>query len=460
MFLGGVVSFIILSRRGNPELKIPWVIVLILFPIFGLLIYLLNVRKKEKLKYQSTKVKAKHYMSQDFSKIKDIEEENLMIAGQAKYIVNSAHFHIYGNTRAKYYPIGEEMFVDIIAELKKARKFIFIQSFIIAEGYMWDSILEILKEKVVEGLEVRVSYDDVGCIWSLSNNYYQQLQEVGIKCVVFNRLKPNLSIIYNNRDHRKMIVIDGNVAFTGGINIADEYINRKERFGHWKDNGIKLEGEAVQNLTSIFLNTWNMLTGEEDDLNNYMPTIEVKETDGYFAPFDDNPLDLEPVGETVYINMINSASEYVYITSPYLLLSYSLLSALSNAAKRGVDVKIITPGIPDKWIIHAITQSFYTNLIEAGVKIYEYEKGFIHSKMFLCDDVVGVVGTINLDYRSLHYNYENAVWIYNSSILRDMKIDLIDTKSKSRLMTIEEYKNTPWYKRIIGAFLKIFAPLI
>jgi len=460
MFLGGIVALIILNRRGNPELKIPWLIVLILFPIFGLVLYLLNVRKKEKVRYRSNRVKTKHYMRQNFSKIKNIEDENRRIAGQAKYIVKCANFHIYGNTLPKYYSLGEEMFEDLLVDLRGAKKFIFIQSFIIAEGYMWDSILEILKEKVKDGVDVRVSYDDVGCMWSLSSRYYIQLQEMGIKCAVFNRLKPNLSVIYNNRDHRKMFVIDGNVAFTGGINIADEYINKKERFGHWKDGGIRLEGEAVQNLTTIFLNTWEVITGEEDNLDLYMPTIELKDTDGYFAPYDDNPLDIETVGETVYINMINSAVEYVYITTPYLLLSYSLVSALSNAAKRGVDVKIITPAIPDKWLIHAITQSFYPALIDAGVKIHEYSKGFIHSKQFVSDDIVGVIGTINLDYRSLHYNYENAVWIYNSSILSDMKVDYLDTKSKSKLMGLEEYKKTPWYKRWIGAVLKAFAPLI
>lgn len=459
MVIGALICIIILNGAITPELKIPWLLILILFPILGVLLYLLNGKKRERAMYNLNKFKSENYMRQDKSIIKTLEEENKQISGQAKYILYNAHYPSYNNVRSKYYPLGEDLFEDLIADLKKAEKFIFLQFFIIDEGYMWDAILEILKEKVSAGVDVRIIYDDIGCMWTLPNNYYKDLREMGIKCEVFNRLKPILSIIYNNRDHRKIVVIDGNVGFTGGINIADEYINRKERFGHWKDTGIKLEGSAVQNMTMIFLDTWHAITSDEDDYVNFLPTIEIEEKDGYFAPFDDNPMKPETVGETVYLNIINSAVDYVYITSPYLVLTYELVIALANAAKRGVKVRIITPAIPDKWAIHAITQSYYPILMNAGIDIYEYN-GFIHAKVIVSDDVVGVVGTINLDFRSLYHHYENGVWIYNSKVLADIKNDINDTKNKSTLIDIDLFKATPWYKRIVGAIAKIFAPLM
>lgn len=460
MLLGALVGTIILNDDGNPSFKVPWILLLIIFPIFGILLYLLNNRAWEKKVFNEAKFKSEKYLLQDSKIFEELKKSNKMIAGQAKYLIDNAGYPCYTNTDSKYFPLGEELFEDLLIELKKAKKFIFMEFFIVQKGYMWDTILDILVDKVKEGVEVRFMYDDIGCIWKLPNNYYKELQKLGIKSIVFNRFVPILSIVHNNRDHRKIIVIDGNIGYTGGINLADEYININSPYGHWKDTGIKIEGEAVKNLTMIFLDAWNIFSKEDKKYDNYLPSMNNVKKDGYFLPFDDNPMKKDQIGETVYLNVINSAIDYVYITTPYLIITHELATALTNAAKRGVDVKIITPRIPDKWIIHAITQSYYPLLMDAGVEIYEYTPGFIHSKSFVSDDNLCVIGTINLDYRSLYHHYENAIWIYESSTIKDIKDDFIKTIHLSDLMDIEKHKKLPWYKRLVGAIAKVFAPLM
>lgn len=460
MVLGAIVGLIILNDEGNPSFKLPWILLLIIFPLFGILLYLLNSKVWEKKVFDENRFKSEKYLIQDSNIITEIKKSNKMIAGQAKYLLDNAGFPCHINTEAKYFPLGENLFDDLLIELKKAKKFIFMEFFIIQKGYMWDTILDILIEKVNEGVEVRVMYDDIGCIWKLPNNYYKELESLGIKSIVFNRFVPVLSIVHNNRDHRKIVVIDGNVGYTGGINLADEYINIDSPYGHWKDTGIKLTGDAVKNLTLIFLDAWNIFSKDDKNFDKYMPTLNNIKKEGYFSPFDDNPMKRGQIGETVYLNVINSAVDYVYITTPYLIITHELIVALVNASRRGVDIKIITPRVPDKWMIHAMTQSYYPILMDAGIEIYEYVPGFIHSKSFVSDDEVAVIGTINLDYRSLYHHYENAVWIYKSSVVNDMKEDFIKTKNRCDLMDKEKYKKTPWYKRLVGAIAKIFAPLM
>lgn len=460
MILGAIVGLIILNDESNPSFKLPWILLLIIFPLFGILLYLLNSKIWERKVFSETKFKSEKYLVQDSSIIDEIRKSNKMIVGQAKYLFDNAGFPCYTNTESKYFPLGEDLFEDLLIELRNAKKFIFMEFFIVQKGYMWDTILEILKEKAKEGVEIRFMYDDIGCIWKLPNNYYKELESYGIRSVVFNRFVPVLSIVHNNRDHRKIIVIDGNIGYTGGINLADEYINIGSPFGHWKDTGIKLTGDAVKNLTMIFLDAWNVFSRDDKNYDKYIPTIFNNRKDGYFLPFDDNPMKNWQIGETVYLNIINSAVDYVYITTPYLIITYELTTALVNAARRGVDIKIITPGVPDKWIIHAMTQSYYPVLMDAGIEIYEYVPGFIHSKSFVSDDELAVIGTINLDYRSLYHHYENAVWIYKSDVIKDMKDDFVKTKNKCDLMDKEKYKKTPLYKRLAGAIAKIFAPLM
>lgn len=460
MLVSAVISMALLNDSLNPSFKTPWLFLLILFPILGVFLYLLNGKLWIRKKYKKEKFEIENYERQKFNLLDEIKENDKIIYGQARYIYDNIHSPIYKNTEATYYSIGEDMFADMLRDLKNAKKFIFLEYFIIEKGKMWDSILEILLDKKEEGVDVRVIYDDIGCISKLPNNYYKELEKMGIPCVSFNRFKPILSIIYNNRDHRKIMVIDGIIGYTGGINLADEYINEISKFGHWKDTGIRLMGEAVTTLTMLFLDAWNIFKPENMPIETYLPEKQEYAGDGYFAPYGDSPLKKETAGEIVYLNIINAATDYVYITTPYLILTYELVLALTNAAKRGVDVKIITPAVPDKWIVHAITESYYPILMKSGVEIYEYTPGFIHSKTFICDDKVGVVGTINLDFRSLYHHYENAIWIYQSKVLEDIKKDFNNTLVKCNFMDEHKYRNTPWYKRIIGTIAKIFAPLM
>lgn len=458
--IGAMIVLTILSNNtSNPAFKIPWIILLLLFPLLGIFLYLLNGNSKEKKKIREAKTLKENYLEENTSIINKIYDDNKNVYGQVKYIFDTTGYPVYDNVETTYFELGEFMYQDMLKELQKASKFIFLEYFIIDEGKMWDSIREILLDKINNGVDVRVIYDDIGSISTLPNNYKKTLEELGIKCVVFNPFVPVLSIIHNNRDHRKYMIIDGNICYTGGINLADEYINEIEKYGHWKDTGIKLVGEGVKSFTVSFLDTWNFYKKEDQNYISFLPSINVK-NDGYVIPFEDSPLNNDTVGLGVYMNIIDSATNYVYITTPYLILTSELIDALCRASKRSVDVKIITPNIPDKWAVNALTQSFYLTLMASGVEIYEYTPGFIHSKVFLSDDIVGVVGTINLDYRSLYHHYEDAVYLYKTSCLKNIKDDFKDVISASILMNEKKYLKTPWYKRLVGSILNIFGPLM
>ena len=318
-------------------------------------------------------------------------------------------------------------------------------------------------EKVKEGVDVRLLYDDMGCITTLPNKYHEKMEKLGIKCQVFNKFIPILSIIVNNRDHRKITVIDGHTAFTGGINLADEYINEVVRFGHWKDASIMIKGEAVWNLTVMFLQVWNFIGFNKEDYNKYRPKIYHLDefgSDGYVQPYGDSPYDNELVGENVYLNIINKAKDYIYINTPYLIIDNELVTALTLAAKSGVDVRIVTPFIEDKWYAHIVTRAYYAQLIEAGVKIYEYTPGFIHSKTFVCDDEIGVVGTINMDYRSLYLHFECGVFLYKTKSVMQIKEDFLNILDVSQNITLEDTKKVKWSNRFLRAILRVFAPLM
>lgn len=461
-----IIVIYIINKDVSPEFKLPWITLTVLFPVFGGLFYVLfrnnTMRKKfiENAKKQSYDMSAVQKI--DGEVFANLLEDDRRIYQQSKYIYKVCNMPVYGNTESKYLKIGEEYFSVLIEELKKAKEFIFIESFIIQEGKMWNSVLDILIEKVKQGVEVRVMYDDLGTINTLPNKYHKKLKNLGIKCIVFNPFLPIVSIGHNNRDHRKIIVIDGTVGFTGGINFADEYINEKLRFGHWKDTGIIIKGEAVSNLTLMFLSLWHHYIDENEDYSKYIPQ-NIKDnyvTDGYVQPYMDGPMDSEDIGKNIYINILNNATEYVQITTPYLIIDYSLMESLINAAKRGVNIKIITPHIPDKWYIHIVTQSYYLPLIEAGISIYEYTPGFIHSKSFVCDDEICTIGTINLDYRSLYHHYECGIWLYKASCLFDVKNDFFDTLNISKEITKEYCHNIPLFKRILSEIFKFFAPLL
>lgn len=469
--IGLIAMFYIINKNDEPSFKLSWALLILSFPIFGGLFYLIaGDNKMRKKMYRIAKNVSKEvvkeyqnaYQQNETIKQKLLKEDKTMYR-QSNYISAVTNMPIHQNTSTEFLPLGEVFYERLIEKLENAKHFIFLEFFILTEGKMLNTIVEILAKKVKEGVDVRVMYDDLGSIWVLRNDYNAYLESLGIKCVIFNKFVPILSVGHNNRDHRKIVVIDGYIGFTGGINLADEYINEISKYGHWKDTGILLIGEAVKNLTLMFLELWNYYRPEDKDLTKYMPHVYHKEqfqTDGFVQPYGDSPLDTESVGENVYLNIINQARDYVYITTPYLIIDYTMITALENAAKRGVDVRIIIPHIPDKWFVYVLTQSYYQTLIQAGVKIYEYTPGFIHAKGFVCDDTVGVIGTINLDYRSFCHHFECGVWLYHTSSILQIKKDFLETLEKSREVTIEYCKNIPLKNKLARIILKAFAPLM
>ncbi|MBQ6607905.1 MAG: cardiolipin synthase [Firmicutes bacterium] len=375
-----------------------------------------------------------------------------------RYVNRSGCFPIYKNTSTTFFPSGEAKFEAMLEELKKAEKFIFLEYFIITEGFMWGSILKILADKAAQGVDVRVMYDGMCEISTLTADYPKRLAKLGIKCKPFSAIHPFLSSHYNYRDHRKILVIDGKVAFNGGVNLADEYINKEERFGHWKDTAVMVKGQAVESFTLMFLQMWNLT---EQDVKWDECKVEASaESDGYVMPYCDCPLDGERVGESVYMDILYRAKHYVHIMTPYLILDNELETALKYAAQRGVDVKIILPGIPDKKIAYSLAKSHYSQLVKYGVKIYEYDPGFVHAKIFVSDNEKAVVGTINLDYRSLYHHFECATYMYKTSCVSEIEADYQETLSKCSAVTNESIKNEKIFYKVFGAIVKILAPLM
>ena len=465
VLLSLLITLGIINSKSNPAYKIAWLIPILLFPVFGGLIYLLfgsdRTGRYLRKKLQGIGTEMDNVIGEAHRR-SGAEQLPPDAANQSRYISHCAYCPPYQNTTTEYLPLSEVKFERMVEELKKAKHYIFLEYFIIQEGKMWNTILDILRQKAAEGVDVRVIYDDMGCIMILPTGYDRTLEQMGIKCRIFNPFVPILSSRFNTRDHRKICVIDGNVGFTGGINLADEYINAYEKHGHWKDTSILLKGEAVFNLTVMFLSMWDYLDGTagKTDYSRYYPTVWDENAKGYVQPFADNPLDDEAVGETVYLNLINKAKRYVYITTPYLILSSEMLTALTSAAKCGVDVRIITPHIPDKWYVHAVSRSHYQPLIEAGVKIYEYTPGFIHAKTFVVDDDYAVVGTINLDYRSLYLHFECAVWMYQTPSVAQVRDDFFKTQQISQEITLEECRSLSFPRRLGRSVLRVFAPLM
>ena len=370
---------------------------------------------------------------------------------------------MYTNTWTRYFPLGDDAFPVMLEELKKAEQYIFLEYFIIAPGVFWDSIVEILQEKHAAGVDVRVIYDDVGSLNTLPMNYARKFEaETGIPCCFFNRFMPIISIRMNNRDHRKFCIIDGHTAFTGGINLADEYINQKPRFGHWKDSAILLKGEAAWSMTVMFLTMWEYIRDGEEDYSRLPPGRPAaggrRGGPDYVQPYTDNPLDDEPVGETVYLNLISKARRYVYIMTPYLIVSDSVNTALCNAAKAGVDVRIMTPHIPDKPLVFELTRSHYEPLLEAGVQIFEYTPGFVHAKNLVVDDCYAVVGSINMDYRSMFLHFEDGVWLCGAPAVLDVKRDFLDTLAVCQEITLARCRERSMLRRLLRAVLRVFAP--
>ena len=453
----------ILNTDANPTVKLSWCIIISVLPVFGVILYFW-------LRCDIGSLVNRHLVQRALDEsavccpdrtamLESIRQEDKNLYNLAHYLSANGKHTIYANTQVTYFPLGEDKFREMLTQLEKAEKYIFMEYFTIGPSTMWDTILEILARKAKEGVEIRVMYDGTCAVACFPYGYPKQLEKLGIRCKMFSPLRPFISTHYNNRDHRKILVIDGKVAFTGGINIQDRYINQKEVFGHWKDTAIMLEGEGVQGFTRMFLQMWN--THEKNPVYEpYLTSVEAPAAEGYVIPYGDSPLDKENVGEMVYLNMLNQAKDYCWIMTPYLILDNEMVTALRFAAKRGVDVRLILPHIPDKKYAFYLAQSHYRELLEAGVRIYEYTPGFIHAKVFLSDDRDAVVGTINLDYRSLYLHFECAAYLYKVPAMADIKKDFTDTMVKSQEITPEDAKKLPLFTRIAGRLLKVVAPLM
>ena len=516
-----IISFLvalhIIAKRDKGAYKLTWVFTILVFPVFGGLLYLLfrYQTRSKKLRRQMRQItditRSMAFLSGDkyalaaqktqegsdpscaasFSDCESKEKqpsgfapewnspfydiwqagdryENALVhspahARQIEYLDKFAGFPVYENTRTRYLSPGEEIYKALLCELEKAQSYIFLEFFIIEEGTMWNSILEILKRKVSEGVDVRIIYDDIGCFLRLPKDYPKTLRSYGIRCLVFNKFKPLLTATQNCRDHRKIVAIDGKVALTGGFNLADEYINIIHPFGHWKDAGVLLEGEAAWSMALIFLQMWMMNDSLEQDVAKYYPwkdaSCPIVKHDSLVQPYADAPYDSENVSEHVYLQIINTAKRYVYINTPYLVVDDSMLSALSLAAKSGVDVRIVTPFRWDKRLVHFTTRSYYRELIRAGVKIYEYSEGFIHSKTFVSDDTVATIGSANLDFRSLYLQFECGVWMYKTEAVTELRDDFLKTLAVCHEVREEECHGN-MVTRFFQDFLRLFAPLM
>ena len=454
----------IASSNENPDYKVPWLLVVLVIPVVGLMLYIMFPSRVLKKKYirRMENLKSHSYAKDDADAFTYLQAESSAAASQAKLLCNISESHLFMHTGQTYFPLGDDMFPCILEDLLKAEKFIFLEYFIIEEGRFWNSILDILKEKAAAGVEVRVVYDDIGCMNTLPGNYWKTLKSYGIKATPFALLRGNADSEFNNRSHRKILVIDGKIGYTGGVNIADEYINETVRFGHWKDTGIRLEGEAVQELTKLFLLDYGLNVRREPEIcHDYFPQHSLPDAAGYMIPFGDGPAPVytHQVGKRVIQNMLNQAQRYVWMMSPYLIIDSELCCAIEYAAMRGVDVRIIVPHVPDKKLVFEMTQCYYERLMKAGVKIYEYEPGFIHAKCYLADDDTAMIGTINLDYRSLVHHFENGVWMYRCDSIADIHRDFKDTFEKS--IRIEDHMlKKDILHGLIRSLVKIFASML
>ncbi len=463
----GILIFLnLINKKESCEFTLPWIVIILIVPFYGTLIYCMFANSKMPTRQYKIMVsnvcRCKPFFEMTPEENRKILDFTAECAGLEHYLRKNSFSRGSLDNKVEYFPSGESFYKDLLTELEKAEKFIFMEYFIIERGKMWNGILDILTRKAAEGVEVRVMYDDIGCAGLIPANYYKRLRKLGINCRKFNTFLPVVSGIHNNRDHRKITVIDGKVSYTGGVNLADEYINEKCRFGHWKDTAVKICGPATGNLTALFLQMYDSSDKSEKDYSAYLDIeYERYEDGGYVHPFGDGPRPVytEMVGSNNYINIINAATDYVYVSTPYLIPDYNLMSALKNAAFRGVDVRIITPHVPDKKIIFNMTRSNYDTLLRAGVRIYEYTPGFIHSKAMVADGDKAFVGTVNLDYRSLVHHYECGAVMYKTPCIADIKADFDQTLEFSGEITRDNFRMGFWAS-LVNTFLTLFSPML
>lgn len=461
--LGVITVAYIVNKRGNPSYKIMWIVFILVFPVFGITVYLIwgggrifpNFKKRMQLCES-------HFLTQlgdDSAAHSKLQYADLVHSRQADYLTHESGYPLYTDTSTEYLSPGEAFLPRFLEELEKAKKYIFIEFFIIAEGKMWDSIHEILRRKAAQGVEVKILFDDFGSIKRQHKDFISRLRSENIGVAIFNKIQFSLSVFLNNRNHRKIVVIDGKVAVTGGLNLADEYINEFERFGYWMDSAVIIKGRAVDSFVAMFLSIWEFTTRKRLDMKNYLAENAVQ-CDGFVLPHCDDPLNDKNPAEGIYMQILNGAQKYVYITTPYLIVDSTMTSTLKLAAKSGIDVRILTPSVPDKWYVHHVTQYGYLELLEAGVKIYEYTPGFIHSKLFVSDDSVATIGTVNMDYRSFALHFECGVWVADNQTVKDIKTHFEQLLCESKQIKLDEWKKSPLSKRFKRAVLHLFAPFM
>ncbi len=458
---------IVNDKRNDPVYKVAFLFTMVALPVFGSFLYILSkrdiFRRWFSEKFETSKEKNFAYYRQDPEIMEEVRMEDALFYNTARFLWNQEDFPIYRNGECDYYPLGEAYWRRMLEELEKAKKFIFMEYFIVQQGDMWDSILAILKRKAQEGVEVRLMYDGTSVLTKLPINYPKAMEKWGIKTKVFKPIVPVLSLYQNHRDHRKILVIDNEVAFTGGINLADEYVNLVDLYGHWKDTGVTVYGSCVRSFTNLFLGMWDVNTDDSESFRPYLmpPEKEYKgEKSGYVIPFGDDPYGKNRVGKEVYNDMVNQAVNYLHIMTPYLILDEETKSDLIHLAHTGTEVKIITPHIPDKKIVFAVTRSYYKELIRNGVEIYEYTPGFIHAKSFVSDDRKAVVGTINCDYRSLFLHFECGAYFFDKAMARKVEADFQDTLTKCTPFTMEMCLKFTHFQRAAGRVLRVFAPMM
>ena len=462
--LTALMGLYLINSRHEPNAKITWLLVILVLPVFGGLLYFYTRsdlgHRLLRDRYAELAKKSRERLKQSPEALERMEDEAPEMAGLARYVSRSCGFPVYDRTQVRYFPLGDALFPVLLEELEKAEKFIFLEFFVVDEGEMWGRILEILARKAAQGVDVRLLYDGTNEFFTLPRNYPKRLHVLGISCRVFAPVTPFVSTHYNYRDHRKILVIDGKTAITGGVNLADEYINRVHRFGHWKDCAVMLKGLAVRSFTLMFLQMWSMEDGVLEPESFLGQPVEPQEAGGLVLPYADCPLDRERVGEWVYLDILNRARRYVHIMTPYLILDEEMLTALRFAAERGVDVSLILPGIPDKRLPYALAKTHYGVLLASGVKIYEYSPGFIHAKLFVSDDREATVGTVNLDFRSLYHHFECGAYLQGTDCIREIEADFLATREQCRLVTEETVKKEKLHVKLEGALMKVIAPLL
>lgn len=461
--LGVVTVIYIVNKRGNPSYKIAWIVFILTLPVFGILVYLLWGGQRT-LPYQKKKMNRckEHFMpllEQDEHLKELVTYENNVLSRHSQFLSSESGYPLYSNTSVEYLSPGEIFYPRFLAELNKAEKYIYIEFFIIAEGKMWDGIKDILYRKATEGVEIKILFDDFGSIKRQNKSFVTKLKEKGINAAIFNPIKPPFNMFMNNRNHRKLVVIDGNVAFTGGINIGDEYINEYERFGYWMDNAVLIKGKAVNSFVIMFAIMWEYVTNERLNVKDRLLSKGTEDS-AYVFPYCDGPMDKNYTAEGLYMQILNTAHRYVYIATPYLILDNNMTAALIMAAKSGVDVRIVTPHIPDKKYVHPASQFHYSELLDAGVRIFEYTPGFMHSKIFICDDLLATSGSVNMDYRSFVFHFECGVWFTNADAISEMKAHFKSICDQSEEIHITLWNKRGFKRKFREWFLHLFSPLM